>query len=371
MFLYLKTEGRHDWAPTLAPARSRGRCRCRVRTLCRLEIAAHYGDAQREYDAVVRSAGALDVSYAGKLRVTGRDRVRYLHNMLSNDIKSLRPGQGCYATLLTHQGRMESDAYVYVTEQEIWLECSPTAVQRVEQTLNRFIVSDDVTVEDHTDVIALLSLQGPVSAALADRTAGTLVSGLDALQHCRVGPAPESWTVVRRDRTGGGGFDFWVASSAAAQLWHRWVVGDGIAPVGHDALNRLRTEAGIPWFGVDMDDRRLPMEMGLTSAISLSKGCYRGQEIVARVTHRGRLDRAFGAVAIGSGAVPDPGSEIRCGGKRAGEVTSAAHSPVLGSALALAVLSSEYLKPGTEVEVANGGSWLAGRVISLPLSRRA
>ncbi len=333
------------------------------------EIVAGFGDPREEYDAVVGSAGVLDLSYAGKLRITGRDRVRYLHNMLSNDVRKLSPGNGCYAALLSHQGRMESDVFVYAAQDELWLECSPAARRRLVETLVRFIVSDDVVVEDCTGKMAIVSVQGPGAAGVAGRTMGVDLSSLGPLDHRSVGEGTGASFLVRRDRTGCGGFDVWTAPEEAASLWRRWVDLERLRPVGHQALDWLRTEAGIPWFGVDMDERRLPMEMGLTSALSYSKGCYRGQEIVARVTHRGHLDRGFGGVALGTSDPPQAGAEIHSGDAKVGEVTSATFSPALGSVLALGILKLAFLSPGQPVEVIDGETPIPGRVVELPLPR--
>ncbi len=335
------------------------------------EIVAGFGDPRGEYDAVVGSAGVLDVSYAGKLRVTGRDRVRYLHSMLSNDIKSLGPGNGCYAALLSHQGRMESDVFVYAAPEELWLECSPAGRSRLIESLNRFIVSDDVLVEDWTRKLSIVSVQGPRAAEAAGKTTGVSLEPMALLDHRSVKGIPDPCFLVRRDRTGCGGFDIWASPEDAAAMWQRWVGEERLRPVGHQALDWLRTEAGIPWFGVDMDDRRLPMEMGLTSALSYTKGCYRGQEIVARVTHRGRLDRGFGGIALGTSDPPPAGAEIRADGARIGEVTSATFSPALGSVLALGILKLEFLQPDQPVEVLDRDTAVPGRVVGLPLPRVA
>ena len=176
--------------------------------------------------------------------------------------------------------------------------------------------------------------------------------------------------LVRRDRTGCDGYDLWLPAADLSEVWKRWTETFGIAPVGHRALNWLRTEAGIPWFGVDMSDRNLPMEMGLTSAISLTKGCYRGQEIVARVHYRGHLDRRLGAIAIEHNEPPPAGAEVRHGGVKAGEVTSAILSPRLQRPLALCILKLDVLHPGTAVEVDYGSNSYKGSTVSLPLLRK-
>jgi folate-binding protein YgfZ len=330
------------------------------------EIVSAYGDPRDEYEAVVRSAAVLDVSYAGKLRISGRDRIRYLNSMLSNDVKGLQPGTGCHAALLTHQGRMESDVFVYVAEDDVRLECSPAGTQRLLETLNRFIVSADVTVEDWTDRLAILSVQGPKAALLGGAHTGLRLDEFGSLAHSRY---DRDAFVVCRDRTGYGGFDLWLPPEKAAAVWQGWVGQGHAQPAGHLALDWLRTEAGIPWFGVDVDERRLPMEVGLNSALSYTKGCYRGQEIVARVTYRGHLDRGFGGVALGTADPPDRGCEVRAGDARVGEITSAAFSPMLGSVLALGIFKLEFLRPGQEVEVLSGEAAIPGRVVTLPVSK--
>jgi folate-binding protein YgfZ len=141
-----------------------------------------------------------------------------------------------------------------------------------------------------------------------------------------------------------------------------------IPPVAHEALNWLRTEAGIPWFGVDMNNRHLPLEFGLSKAISLNKGCYRGQEIIARVTYRGHLKRKLGAVVLLHGEPPKQGSEILAGREKVGEITSSAYSPRLQKPLALALLKIDFLNPGSMVEVVGTQGTSPAEIIGLPLS---
>jgi folate-binding protein YgfZ len=327
-----------------------------------------YADPLKEYHAVKGDVGALDLSHLGKLRVSGRDRVRYLHNMLSNDIKGLGEGQGCYAALLTHQGRMEADAYALAFAEDIWLESSLAGKDRLLQTLTKYIVADIVTVEDWTEKLGVLSLQGPRARERMEEVAGISLASLSTLEHRMVLRSSGDWVVVHRDRTGCGGYDLWVPAGEVSDLWSRWLEGGKIPPVGRRALNWLRTEAGIPWYGVDMDEKTLPMEMGLDHAISMTKGCYRGQEIVARVMHRGHLDRRLGAITVSHQEIPPGGAEVRSGGNKIGVVTSAVPSPRLHQPLALAVIKTEFLKPGTPVDVVYGDATCPGEVVALPLN---
>jgi len=332
------------------------------------EVAEHYGDARAEYEAVRHRVGAFDLCYLGKFHASGRDRVRYFHNMLSNDIKNLGPASGCYATLLTRQGQMESDLFVYAFPEELWVECPPAGKDRLFETLNKCIVGDVVQIEDWSEKLAVLSLQGPQSREKMEGSAGASLEGLPLLGHKTIEKTLGNWVVVHRDRTGYDGYDLWLPRDEATGVWTQWLDSEGLQPVGHQVLNWLRTEAGIPWFGVDMETHNLPMEFGLNSAISMTKGCYRGQEIVARVVHRGRLDRRLGAVAIACEEVPERGTEIHVLGTKIGEVTSAIRSPRLGRPLALAVLKIDFLRPGTAVEVLYGETAHPGEVIGLPLA---
>lgn len=331
------------------------------------EIVDHFGDVRREYDATAGTVAAYDLSYAGRLRLTGRDRVRYLHNMTSNDIKGLKIGAGCYAALLTHQGRMESDLHVYALQHALLVEFPSAGIEKAHGTLQKYIVADDVKIENEEESLCILSLQGPSAGEAMERTLGIPVRNLGLLEHRVIGRPSADWLVVHRDRSGCDGYDLWLPTGEAEGVWRQWIEGEKIQPAGYCALNMLRTEAGIPWYGADMDDKNLPMEMGLSSAISLNKGCYRGQEIVARVHYRGRLDRKFGAVAVQSELPPARGSEIRAQGGKIGEVTSAIRSPRLGRSLALGILKSDFLQPGTPVEVVIGESNCRAEVISLPV----
>jgi glycine cleavage system T protein len=331
------------------------------------EVPGDFGEPRREYDAVRCAAGALDLGYLGKIAVSGRDRVRYLHNMLSNDIKGLAAGAGCYAALLTHQGRMESDLYVHAFADELRLECGPAGKDRLAATLQKFIVADVVTLEDRTSELAILSLQGPEARERMEEAAGQSLDGLAELGHRAIGREGGDWVVVRRDRTGYGGYDLWLHAREAAEVWTHWTGILKVPSVGLAALDALRTEAGIPWYGSDMDETTLPMEMGLDHAISMTKGCYRGQEIVARVLHRGHLDRKLAGIAVGHTEPPRRGHEVRSEGARVGAVTSAVWSPRLEKPLALAVLKNDYRAPGTEVEVVYGDAAHPGTVVALPL----
>ncbi|MBZ5496193.1 MAG: aminomethyltransferase family protein [Acidobacteriia bacterium] len=334
---------------------------------CGWEVAAHYGNPDAEYQALRLTAGALNACFLGKLRAAGKDRHRYLNSMLTHNIKDLGMGTGCYAALLTRQGLMESDLWVYAFADELWLECPPCGVDRALATLAKHIVSDVVSLDDITDAFGILSLQGPKAGKIMETAAGVSLSTLRPLEHRTIERERGNWVVVNRDRSGSGGYDLWLPCADLPGVWNQWTEVERVQPVGLRALNWARTEAGIPWYGSDMDDRSLPVEMGLDAAISMNKGCYRGQEIVARIAHRGRLDRRLGGVVVDNHEPPARGAEVRSEGVRIGEVCSAVPSPRLGKPLALAVIKTAFLRPGTPVEVDSGHGYLPGTVVALPI----
>ncbi len=339
----------------------------RFGTFSARDIVEEYEDARKEYDAVLRGVGMLDLSSTGILCATGRDRVRYLHNMLSNDIRRLEPGRGCYATLLTRQGQMESDLHVYASAEELYVECPPAGTSQVHETLGKYIVGDVVQIDDCSEKLAVLSLQGSQAREKMERHIGVSLGSLPLLGHMSLGTKPDGQTVIHRDRTGCDGYDLWLPREESVRIWTRWLDSEGIQPIGYTALNWLRTEAGIPWFGIDMGAGDLPMEFGLDSALSTTKGCYRGQEIVTRILHRGHLDRRLGAIAVDHAEPPVRGAAVRAEEAKVGEVTSAILSPRLGRPLALAVLKTRVLAPGTGVEVLYGETARRAEVVTLPL----
>jgi len=334
---------------------------------CGWEVAAHFGNARAEYDALCAQAGILDMCFLGKLRVTGRDRLRFLNNMLTNDIKNLPIGSGCYAALLTRQGLMESDLWVYACAEELWLECPACAGQQVLASLRKHIVSDAVDVDDHTESASILSIQGPKAGDVVERTLEIPAPPPGMFEHRLLETFAGSLRIVRRDRTGCGGFDLWLPRERVADIWRRFTKNEGVLAAGLQALNWSRTEAGIPWYGADMDARTLPMEMGLDAAINMRKGCYRGQEIVARITLRGHLERRLAGIVADRDEPPAAGTEVRAQGSKIGAVTSAILSPRLRKPLALAIIKTAFLQPGTPVELACGEGNCRGEVVQLPL----
>ncbi|UCE01393.1 MAG: aminomethyltransferase family protein [Candidatus Latescibacterota bacterium] len=330
----------------------------------------HYGDVAAEYAALRSGVGLLDLSFRARLRLTGADRVRFLHNMLTNDIQALSPGSGCNAVKVSVQGKIEAALRVLCLENELWCDLEPGARETLLAGLGKRIVLEDVVLEDASNERALLSLQGPESAHTL-RQMGVDVDAIPELhQHLAASLAGFAVRVARSDHTGDAGYDIWVAPEAAAALRDALLAaGPRVQRVGRQALDLRRIEAGIPWHERELTPERFPQEAGLDNGwISYTKGCYLGQETIARIHHMGHVNRSLCGLLFDTQPVPEAGSRVWSGDKEIGIVTSAAHSFRLDRPVALAYLRREVAAPGSAVEVRLGARSRAAQVAALPFA---
>jgi folate-binding protein YgfZ len=284
----------------------------------------------------------------GRLCLRGADRLAYLHGLLSQDVQALSAGEWRYATLLTPQGRMLTDMRVFelgdLTLVDLPIETAGTILEH----LDKFIITEDVTVEDMTEAWAQVGLYGPRAE--------------DILQTVRqAGLAPLH--ALPSDDLGVAGVDLIVARDAAEALTDA-LAKAGATPVSLETLEVTRVEAGIPRFPVDMDATTIPLEAGIEDrAISLTKGCYVGQEVIIRVLHRGGGRVAKKLVKLEAGDQPiASGDPVRASDREVGRVTSAVYSPQSRQWIALAYLHRDFLEPGSQVEVITGSGPTAATV---------
>lgn len=303
--------------------------------------------------AVRRGAGLLVLESRGVLEVGGADRLRWAQGMLSADVAALAargPGAGCYALLLTAQGRVVADFHVLPRSEVLWLETERAAIPAALARLEKFVIADDVSLRDRSRELARLAVEGPAAPGIL---AGLLGSHLapHGSRELRIGGA--SCLVAAYGLAGGPGFQVFAPVDEVAPVRARLLEAGserGLVEADPEVLEILRIEAGVPWLGRELDETVLPDEAGLEHAASTSKGCYTGQEVVARMRSRGRVShRLVGLRAEGAQPLP-AGAEVRADGRRVGEVTSAALSPSAGS-IALAYLKRPHDLPGTAVEV--------------------
>ena len=348
------------------------------------ELPERFSDPLEEYQAVRKRAGLLDLSSRAKVRMTGEDRVSFLQGMVTNDIKRLKAGEGCYTAMLTEQGRVVADFRVYALTDAFLLDVDARIREKLTDAFSRFIVADDVELEDLSAQWATFSLQGPCSSAVLERAVEETLSLAQEYQHREVRIEDVAVRIVKASDTGEEGYEVFVSSESAEKMWQILLgAGEplGLKPVGMTALNVLRVEAGIPWYGMDMDESRIVLEVGLENAISYDKGCYLGQEVVERATARGHINRRLVGLLILGDTVPQPGDKLfhnfqeigfrphpyEEGTEREiGWITSAVFSPHLGHPVSLAYVRQEFLTPGTQVRIDRQGKTVIAEVTRLP-----
>ena len=328
--------------------------------------------SREQYDALRNRAGTLVREDRRIIGLTGSDRLTYLQGLLTNDVAALRPGSGCYAALLTPQGRMIADMRVLETGKRVLLDLHEDAAQAVGDKLEQFIFSEDAQVEDLTNRLSVIGVYGPLAASIVARAFKTNppLESLPLLGNLELMTDAGPMTVVRSDDVGVDGFDL-LADKANVAAAISVLEREGAIPVDRDTVEITRVEAGRPAWHQDMDETTIPLEAGIEDrAISLTKGCYVGQEIIIRVLHRGhgRVARRLVGLQLTAGdVIPKPGDAIRAGDREIGAVTSAVFSPAVQTALALGYVHRDFVEPSTAVTIAHQDHSLDAAVTSLPL----
>ena len=342
------------------------------------EVVADYGDLTAEYDALQAGVALLDLSFRGRLCLTGEDRVRFLNGQVSNDVKALGPGEGCYAALTTAKGRMQADLNIYRLEDELLLDFEPGLTQAISQRLEKYIIADDVQVVEVAPDYGLLSLQGPWSRETIDRSGLAPSASLPAksLSFIKI-TAPEFGDVywMNQPRAGTTGFDVFAPITAlepvAEKLLAAVKAGGGRA-CGWDVLEMARLEAGIPRFGTDIDETNIPLEAGLeTRAISFTKGCYIGQEVISRIRTYGQVAKSLRGLSLASDLknLPSRGDKLFHAGREVGYITSAATSRAFKQNIALGYVRKEANQLGTELALRTTEGESLARIVELPFKR--
>jgi len=336
----------------------------RSRILIQMPVLADSPAA--EYIAITESCGLFDRSERGKLALTGGGAAEFLQGQVTNDVQGLVPGKGCYAAFLTPKGKMLGDLRILDTGDELLLDTERVSLQELFNMIRRFRVGYDVEVHKRTLERGLLSLIGPDSLALAG-----IVSELAAEEHAHLATelAGVSVRAIRTDV----GLDLLiedaaatdataaVAASAATDAVAAALRDAGAMPVSEAAVECLRIERGRPRYGIDLDDTVIPQEAGLNErAVSFTKGCYVGQETVARLHYRGKPNRSLRG--LGLSAPARAGDELRLGERTVGRLGSVAVSPRFGP-IALGLVRREA-ETGAEVSVGEEG--VSATVVELP-----
>ena len=328
-----------------------------------------YGEVAKEYTAVrTGGAGLIDLSSRGRIEVSGAEAVAFLNGMVTNDIKTL-PENGWFSAAFPNvQGRLLAIARVLHIDKSFLFDTEEVTFFRVLETLSKFTFAGDFKVKDRGADLALLSVQGARAAEIVDYVLGAELSDLTRDQVLIVDWRGASISVIRATHTGEDGFDLFVPAESAGESWES-LTAAGCVPIGQDALEMLRIEAGIPRHGVDMDETNVVLETGLDDAVSFTKGCYIGQEIIARIHWRGHVAKRLAGLIVDGGPAQAGGRLIAEGGKEVGRITSALSSPLLNKNVALALVKYDYLPFGTVLRVTSGDAELNATVADLPFIR--
>jgi aminomethyltransferase len=290
------------------------------------------------YEALRENAAWLELAGRGKIRMTSEDRVRLLHAMTTNNVQALQPGEGCYAFFLNAQGRILGDVNILCRPDHFLLDTEPETARKLYEHLDKFIIVDDVILEDLTSSTTTLAIEGPHACEALARLGAPAPSAAYA---------SEEWDarlVANLSYTGSAGLFIIAPADERAALIEQ-IESAGVEAADEEAFRVVRLEHGKPRYGEDISERYLAQETSQMHALHFSKGCYLGQEIVERVRSRAQIHRRLLPLSIDTDQPPAAGTKLTKDGAPAAEITSAAFSPALGHTVALAYVRSDY-KPG-------------------------
>jgi folate-binding protein YgfZ len=365
------------------------------------EVVNDYGDWLAEHVALRETAGVIDLSFRSRICLTGADRVRFLHGQVTNDVKKLLVGEGCYSAITTNKGKMESDLNIFALADELLLDFEPGLTEKISQRLEKFIVADDVQIVDAAPHYGLLSVQGPKAEAVVRaiglfseipakllnsvKFSDTTLGEIYLANNSRLGLRRHVAALENADMSAhskpSDGFDLFVPNNSLGAVADKLIasakqIGGLVAPkqseggraVGWTAFETARIEVGIPRFGADMDETNIPLECGLESrAIVYNKGCYIGQEVINRIHSVGHVNKELRGLRLADDLEPLPkkGDKLFHAGKEVGYVTSAVKSPALGN-IALGYVRREANQIGNELTLRTAAGEIPAKIVALP-----
>jgi folate-binding protein YgfZ len=317
-----------------------------------------FGDWTAEYWFAQRTVALIDNNYHAYLSFAGPDRVRYLNAILTNNIKDLKASHGNVSLLLNPQGHILAEIETYNVANSLFCVSYGSIRKRLIETLEKFIIMDDVTLTDETQLYATLGLEGPEAAKLVSQLTGIDLNGLAALERREAQVDSIPCVVVRRAPGKTVDAEFLLEKQHVESLWALLLAATravGGGPMGYSALSALRLEQGVAWFGYDFGEKQIPHEAGLQdSHISYTKGCYTGQEIVERVRSRGQVNRRRVGLDFTGTEAPAARDALTSNGKEVGFVTRAAFSPSRSHAIGMGYVRKDSQAPGSELEWRGG-----------------
>ena len=338
-------------------------------------MPAHYGDAKTEHLNVRKRVGIADLSHRGTLMVTGDDRVTWLQSIISNDILPLQPGQGRYSSFMSHKGKILSYFRVYILEDHLLVEDVGEVGDATFQTFRKFLLyGTKAKMKSRFDSWGIILVSGPAAGALIQAALDLDVSTMEILDTKTTVMGEETIIVSKTEETGEPDFEIFAPASLLSNIWKQFSEKGqamGLQPFGTSARESLRIEAGIPQLGPDLNESIVPPEANLEGkAFSLSKGCYPGQEVVARMDTYGSVKRRLVGLALegSEDQIPEAGAKIFSGEREVGWISSAAFSPTLHKPLALGFPLRDFTKPNTQLTVDIHGKQIPAVVHAIPFT---
>lgn len=332
-------------------------------------------DVPAEYEAIRHGVALLDFSSAGKLQVSGKNSIQFLNGLVSNDVKSLEPGDGVLAAFPNLQGKLLALSRIYNTGAYLLIELDAINREKIFKNLSRFVPAGEFFINDISDQYSLISLQGPRSGGLIEALTGQSLSGVAQYKIFEGQISQSKILIATHNRCGEAGFDLFVAAGDTSQVLETILsrgVEFGVRPAGGLAFEIARIEAGVPREGVDAGEDYIILETELGDAVSYTKGCYLGQEVIARIHWRGQPAKRLRGLLIDSEQLPAPGTEVHANdGKKVGSITSSARSFALDRFIALAYIHRYYIAPGTEFMLKQGETETGrAQLVELPFIKK-
>jgi tRNA-modifying protein YgfZ len=338
-------------------------------TLNGFEAVTSYGSTEKEYLALTQGCALIDLSFRSRICLLGADREKFLHGQVTNEILRLPAGHGTYAALVTAKGKLQCDLFVYKLPEELLLDFEPGLTQGISARLEKYIIAEDVQIVDVAPYYGLLSLQGPRSAETLAAARLLPVLPEAPLDWNKTATASGDLYVVNNPRYGSAGYDLFVPTADLHDIAAR--VSRSAQLGGADACEMARIENAIPRFGIDMDESNLAPEAMGEDAISYSKGCYIGQEVIARIRTYGQVAKALRLIRLPDElrTLPSPREKLFKDGKEVGYITSSTLSPKYGAMVALGYVRKEANALGEKLHFGalDGG---VAQIIALPAKRR-
>lgn len=342
------------------------------------EVPSHYGSQESEYLAANHTVGMADLSHRGTCLITGEDRITWLQSIISQDILPLQPGQGALSTFMNHKGKILSYFRIYLRSDSIFLEDVGEVDDQTYQALRKFLLyGTKAKLHNGLGTWGIFLVTGPKAHSVIQQALSLQVEELDDLQGLPFTFQNSEGFVVKTQETGSRDYEVMVPQNALQPLWEhllKSVQQEGGSRLGYRTLETLRIEAGIPRLGMEVNDQIVPPEANMEGkTFSLTKGCYPGQEVVARMDTYGAVKRRLVGLVLESPeqVIPAQGSKIFSGTREVGWVSSAIFSPLLGKPVALGFPLRDFTKPATALEVETQGIKIPALVSPLPFQKNS